>query len=56
MWFVKKDLPEPDGPNINLLRLSIIPFSMGKSEISRCRGLPVNRSTILIPKGESEDL
>ena len=28
--------------------------ALGSSEISRCTGIPVRRSTILIPKGEDE--
>ncbi|MNY78091.1 hypothetical protein D3C86_2181970 [compost metagenome] len=54
MWLVKNDFPEPDGPKMNLLRLVIIPFFIGKSDISKWIGLPVSRSAILIPKGDGE--
>lgn len=55
MWLVKKDFPDPDGPRMNLLRLVMIPRFIGMSLMSRCTGRPA-RSTILMPKGESEDL
>ena len=51
---MKNDLPLPDGPSTNLLRLVVTPRFMGRSLMSRCRGLPVSLSTILMPKGESE--
>ena len=51
---MKNDLPLPEGPSTNLLRLVMTPRFMGRSEMSRCRGLPVRRSTILMPKGEGE--
>ncbi len=56
MWLVKNDLPEPEGPRINLLRLVITPVFIGRSEISRWTGFPVRRSTMRIPNGESESL
>lgn len=52
MWFVKKLLPLPLGPRMNLFRFVITPRFIGSSEMSRCTGTPVRRSTILIPKGE----
>lgn len=54
IWLVKKLLPLPEGPNMNLFLLVMIPRFIGKSEISRCIGLPVNRSAILIPNGDRE--
>ena len=48
------DLPLPEGPNTNLLRLVVMPRFIGRSEMSRCSGFPVSLSTILIPKGDSE--
>jgi len=53
-WFMKKDLPLPLGPNTNLFLLVVMPFFIGRSEISRCSGFPVSLSTILMPKGEGE--
>ena len=46
---MKNDFPLPDGPSTNLLRLVVMPRFMGKSLMSRCRGLPVSLSTILMP-------
>lgn len=54
MWLVKKDFPDPLGPSMNLLRLVVTPFFMGKSDMSMCSGRPLTLSTILMPNGESE--
>ena len=54
MWFVKKLLPLPEGPKMNLLRFVVMPRFIGRSEISRNTGFPVRRSTVLIPKGDGE--
>ena len=54
MWLVKKDFPDPLGPSMNLLRLVVMPFFMGKSDMSICSGRPLTLSTILMPNGESE--
>ena len=39
---------------MNLLRFVVMPFFMGKSDMSICSGRPLTLSTILIPNGESE--
>ena len=44
----------PEGPSTNLLRLVVAPFIIGRSEMSICRGLPLMRSTILMPNGDGE--
>ena len=54
MWLVKKDLPDPLGPSMNLFLLVVMPFFMGKSDMSICSGRPLTLSTILMPNGESE--
>ena len=53
---MKNDLPLPLGPRTNLLRFEITPFFIGRSLMSKCSGLPVILSAILMPKGESESL
>ena len=37
---VKKDLPEPDGPRINLFLFVMVPFFIGRSEDVYKRQLP----------------
>ena len=51
---MKNDLPLPEPPNTNLLRLVVMPRFIGRSEMSTCSGLPLMRSDIFSPKGESE--
>ena len=41
MWLVKKDFPLPLGPSMNLLRFVVMPFFMGKSDMSMCSGRPL---------------
>src|SRR5579862_1390352 len=55
MWLVKKLLPLPEGPRINLFLLVMIPFLSGSSEMSVWIGLPVSLSPRRMPVGESEE-
>ena len=53
---MKKLFPLPEGPSTNLFLFVVTPFFIGKSLMSMCSGFPVSLSTILMPKGESDDL
>ena len=35
-------MPDPEPPNTNLFLFVMIPFFIGSSEMSRCRGLPLS--------------
>lgn len=50
---MRRDLPLPEGPNTNLLRLVVIPHFMDRSKMSGCNDFPVSLFTILMPKSES---
>ena len=51
---MKNDFPLPLGPSTNLLRLVMMPRFIGRSEMSMCRGLPLIRSAMRMPKAEGE--
>ena len=53
---MKNDLPLPEGPSTNLFLLVVTPRFIGRSEMSMCRGLPLMRSAMRMPKADGESL